>query len=411
MVVSLLLLISNVSKGIAEDSDTIWTHSFIGSGYVSNALFSPDDKSIYVTTTERFYELETETGKIIREIPEIRGAKYFSKDGRYAYTYDLKKVDMITKETKGSFVNPLLPWYYYDFDVCDTAKIYVGIIKHSKQFPLPDSTIGIFDSETFEVKKIIQLLNNYMEKIAISPDGRFIATNSLYDPDPKIETDNTLITTIWDSKTYQKITQVQKGGSTLLKFSPDGKYLGVGGGNYVFQYDTETWNLVGTFNFDPPADISSFTFSNDSKYIYLAGYNRSINVFEIENNKLFKTIGPKWLSNVLNISHNNLYIAGLGGYYTMLWKNTLTGTIDYNKINKITIAPNPIKDTMVINGFEQPVQNISIYNLKGNLVYTKSDFLVNSETIRINLSFLTYGTYILKVKTSNNEFSSKFVKE
>ena len=102
----LLLLLFNAYRSLADDSDTIWTKSFVGSGYVVNALFSPDDKSIFVTTTEKFYEVETTTSKILREIPEIRGAKYFSKDGRYAYSYDLKKVDMITKETKGSFVNP-----------------------------------------------------------------------------------------------------------------------------------------------------------------------------------------------------------------------------------------------------------------------------------------------------------------
>ena len=407
----LLLLLFNTYKSVADDSDTLWTKSFYpGSGYVVNALFSPDDKSIYVTTTERFFELETQSGKILREIPEIRGAKYFSKDGRYAYSYDLKKVDMITKETKGSFVNPLLPWYYYDFDICENAEMYVGIVKHGVQVPLPDSTIGIFDTETFELKKIIQLPNNYMEKVAISPDGRFIATNSLYDLDPTLQTDDEFITTIWNGKNYEKITQLENGGSTLLKFTPDGKYLGVGGGEYIYFYDTETWKLTNTFNFDPPYIISSFSFSNDSKYVYLAGDYRSINVFEIKNNKLSKTIGPKISSNDLHISNNDILIIGFGKYFTMLWKNTISD-ISNNIIIKISISPDPVKDSIEINGLDQLVINISIYDLKGNLVYTKSDFLINSSTIRINLSFLYHGTYLLKVKTLDKEFSSKFIKE
>ena len=260
----LLLLLFNTYRSIADDSDTLWTKSFVGSGYVVNALFAPDDKSIYVTTTELFYELETETSKVIREIPEIRGAKYFSKDGRYAYTYDLKKVDMLTKETKGSFVNPLLPWYYYDFDVCESAKMYVGIVKHGIKYPVPDSTIGVFNTETFELKKIIQLPNNYMEKVAISPNGRFIATNSLYYYNIPNSNESVYITTIWDGITYEKITQLEIGGSTQLKFSPDGKYLGVGGGQYIYLFDTETWKLINTFNFDPPYTITS------SKFVILA---------------------------------------------------------------------------------------------------------------------------------------------
>ena len=105
----LVVLISNVQTGRAEDSDTLWTKDLFGSGYVINALFSPDDKTIFVSTTEKFFELDALTGNIIREIPGIRGAKYFSKDGRYSYTYDLKKVDMITEETIGKFKSSLLP--------------------------------------------------------------------------------------------------------------------------------------------------------------------------------------------------------------------------------------------------------------------------------------------------------------
>ena len=81
LVLFLLLFLFSRSFLVAEDSDTLWTKNFMGSCYVSNALFSPDDKSIYVSTTEKFYELETETGKIIREIPEIRGmARYLNNN-------------------------------------------------------------------------------------------------------------------------------------------------------------------------------------------------------------------------------------------------------------------------------------------------------------------------------------------
>jgi len=117
-----VVLMSNVQTGRAEDSDTLWTKDLFGNGYVINALFSPDDRTIFVTTTEKFFELDALTGNIIREIPGIRGAKYFSTDGRYSYTYDLKKVDMISGATIGEYKSPLLPWYFYDFDVNEDTK-------------------------------------------------------------------------------------------------------------------------------------------------------------------------------------------------------------------------------------------------------------------------------------------------
>ena len=97
----------------------------------------------------------------------------------------------------------------------------------------------------------------------------------------------------------------------------------------------------------------------------------------------------------------------------MTWKNTLTSIVDNNINNKIIITPNPIKDTMEINGLDQPVKNISLYDLKGNLVYTKSDFITNDNMLKLNLNlnFLIHGTYLLKVKTKSSEYTSKFVKE
>ncbi len=224
-------------------------------------MFSPDDKTIFVSTTENYFELDALTGNIIREIPGIRGAKYFSADGRYSYTYDLKKVDMISGETIGEFKSSLLPWYFYDFDVNENAKKYVCIIKHGNQMIPPDSTIGVFDSETFELLKIFGPEYHYMEKVSISPDGKFIATNSLYDPSMEIKGDEVYRTIIWDGENYQQIKQLQMGGSSMLKFSPDDNYLGVGDGSYIYLYDTKTWELVDTFKTVDYANIISFAFS------------------------------------------------------------------------------------------------------------------------------------------------------
>jgi WD40 repeat protein len=412
MFLMVLIFITLYNNSRSEESDTLWTRELGGNGKgnIINAIFSPDDNSIFVTTTERFYEVNTLNGTVIREIPEIRGAKYLSSDGRFAYTYDLKKVDMLTKLAMGEFKSPLLPWYYYDFDVCENANMYVGIVKHAIQFPFPDSTIGIFDTQTFQLKKIIQLPKNYMEKVAISPDGKFIATNSLYEPNVQIEGDEVFITTIWDGTTYEKIKQLQLGGSNLLKFSPDGKYLGVGGGTKIYLYDTENWQLVDTYTIDGFL-LNSFTFSNDSKYIFLTKPGFETHLYQINPKILIRTFPPQKGSQDIIISNNNKFLISLSGYDVYLLKNSITSVNAHIEILNFQITPNPIKNLMEITGNIPLINEIQIYDLKGNLSFSRNNESGNETNLVLDLTTLNNGVYILVLKTIEKDFSIKFIKE
>ena len=273
----------------------------------------------------------------------------------------------------------------------------------------PDSTIGVFDSETFELLKIFGPEYHYMEKVSISPNGRFIATNSLYDPGMEIKGDEVYRTIIWDGENYKQIKQLQMGGSTLLKFSLDGNYLGVGGGSYIYLYDTKTWDLVDTFKFDG-LSIYCFTFSNDSKLLYLINDNGGIEVYQIKNKQYVRTIGPKWGSILLNISYNNNFIVGCGGHYVMMWKNTLT-SINEQLNQKVEITPNPVKGTLTINNIQFENYDIEIYDINSNIMFNKIGIVNQNSTFSIDANFLPSGVYILKLKSNGKEINTKFIKE
>ena len=71
---------------------------------------------------------------------------------------------------------------------------------------------------------------------------------------------------------------------------------------------------------------------------------------------------------------------------------------------KLTVYPNPVKDIMTIDGFED-VKTVNIYNLQGILMQqlTQKTF---------SLSDLSSGIYILEVKFTEGGVSRiKFVKE
>ena len=111
-----------------------------------------------------------------------------------------------------------------------------------------------------------------------------------------------------------------------------------------------------------------------------------------------------------NFSNNSLYFTTTGGYSIFLFKDKLTSIKD-KFISNIIITPNPVNDIIEISGFEIPIKNLSVYDLKGNIIFTKSNIVTNSSTIKLNLGFLIKGTYILNIKTFNKELSTKFIKE
>jgi WD40 repeat protein len=412
MFLMVLIFITLYNNLRSEESDTLWTRELGGNGKgnIINAIFSPDDNSIFVTTTERFYEVSTTTGNIIREIPEIRGAKYLSSDGRFAYTYDLKKVDMLTKLTMGEFKSPLLPWYYYDFDVCENANMYVGIVKHAIQFPFLDSTIGIFDTQTFQLKKIIQLPKNYMEKVAISPNGRFIATNSLYEPNVQIEGDEVFITTIWDGTTYEKIKQLQLGGSNLLKFSPDGKYLGVGGGPKIYLYNTETWQLVDTFYFEEVTSFSSFAFSPNNEYIYAGGPNKKLNKWKINPKSLMYQFSPPWNFKTISFPKSNSNFVTTVTYSAILFKDNIT-SIKSKADENTLIYPNPVKNILNMQNKFGVIKRVVLSSINGSIINNTLKFTESNEIIQFDFSNIVTGRYLLTLYSDSQTITIKFIKE
>ena len=68
------------------------------------------------------------------------------------------------------------------------------------------------------------------------------------------------------------------------------------------------------------------------------------------------------------------------------------------------IYPNPVKDVLNIEADER-IEEISIYNLTGALIYENA--LINNN---INVSDLTEGVYIIKVKTETSVLIKRFIK-
>lgn len=85
-------------------------------------------------------------------------------------------------------------------------------------------------------------------------------------------------------------------------------------------------------------------------------------------------------------------------------KNEQLSNNSFNKI-KLSINPNPIKNTFTINTNEN-IYNIEIFNLLGGSV-----FVSKNSTKIINIENLQSGIYILKVSFENDNKNYKIIKE
>lgn len=85
-----------------------------------------------------------------------------------------------------------------------------------------------------------------------------------------------------------------------------------------------------------------------------------------------------------------------------------SSNISDTSVGSISIYPNPVTTTLQIDANE-PVTNIHIFNLSGQEVMAKPT--IQSEKNSINVAALPSGSYILRLETSNNVITHKFIKK
>ena len=179
--------------------------------------------------------------------------------------------------------------------------------------------------------------------------------------------------------------------------------LGVGSGGFseVLQFDN---GIVLN---------DKFYFVNVSSLWVTKGDNAStekltnpINIFDfsIPNLSDFRN------SNI--IFNNELYFAGSNNLGVELWKltdNSLSTNEHNNSITqKLNIFPNPASNIVIIKMDDEiEIENVEIYNLLGKKVYTHKTS--NQQNTEINISNLSKGMYLVKVKVNKFIISKKLV--
>lgn len=80
-------------------------------------------------------------------------------------------------------------------------------------------------------------------------------------------------------------------------------------------------------------------------------------------------------------------------------------TSEVSKKENIIISPNPVIDILNIET-DAKIISVSVFDTKGSLVKT-----ISNPDKKVNVSELTTGNYLIKVKTAKSEFTKKIIKK
>jgi hypothetical protein len=422
-----LFLLSPGTQVQAQTEEIIWTKRTLKDlgikGDVMNAIFSPDDSRICVTTTKTFVELDPTNGEIIREIPEIRGAKCFSDDGNFFYTYDLKKVNYETMEVVGQFELPTERWTEpdfwtrSDFVVNEKQGLLIASVQHGLQYPTPFESIFVYDLNTYAQIKVTGIKNNYVRYLFMSPNGDYFITYSYYYPDQGEERS---VKMLWSTVTLDTIKEISDLRANM-KFSPDGNLLGSVSGNLVRVHDTKTWEMKYEFMQDPYNGLlTALDFTSDSKYFATGGKGSpvitNIHIWNLEKgeletkfNDLFNVLIPDKL--YFNKNGSNILVSSAGRI--SLLNVPTTGVTEKGYDGESIIYPNPSSGKIEFdnNSFRIGELSIQLSDVNGKQIEILYDEIYNGEYLSFDISYLPKGIYFITVTQKDYVHTYKLIKE
>ncbi len=138
-----------------------------------------------------------------------------------------------------------------------------------------DRTIKLWDVMSGQEVFSFDSLNQEINGIAFSPDGRLLATG----------------VTIWDVQSKTVLHQLDRGEARKVAFSPDGTLLAVGApGAPVKLWDVASGQAVRTFESLANNDTFTTVFSPDGTLVATSGYDGVIELWDVQSGQVARTL-------------------------------------------------------------------------------------------------------------------------
>ena len=411
----------------------IWTYSnkyeytYDSNNDMLTNLYSTYKSSVWTYSKKYEYTYDG-NGNILTNIYSTYKSNVWTKKTENAYTYDAN--DNQTSETDATWDATNLVWVntdqmLYTFDANNnqtnetdaTWDAINSIWVNTDMFAFVYDTNGNITSETdatWDATNLVwvntdQMLYTYDSNgnTTNETDASWDATNSVWVNTVKMlytydingnqtnETDSSwdITNSVWVASTkkdYAYDTNGQLSDFLWTYFEVNSKSWLTQQHNFNFSYnaDGNELEMDGVW-YDYVA--GSTTIADQDWYIGLFNYDSNGNLINTSNQNRFTDSGD-----YLAWDNTNYFYSA----------STVTGLKLTNTPGKIQFYPNPVKDFMVVTGFDN-MAILHIIDLNGKTVLTKT---IQSND-NISLSNLQSGMYVLKLNSLKGTKVSKFVKE
>jgi WD40 repeat protein len=356
------------------------------------------------------FELDGNTGEIIREFPYQVIFYDISPDGKYisALTDQRCVIDYETEEVIARFTTEnTFPKF-----MPDSKTLIYFIIEKIGELK-GNIKLQSYNIETNKYSTSVQQISNTTSgQISVSPDGRYVATGGRYFDASDNEYTRLIL---WNAQTLEPIKILGQfedfNEVRSIKFSPDSRLVGfVVYSSNLYIYKSEDFSLYRNYNqSNGNFPSSGFGFiTND--YVALGdGYATppAFNLVKLENEQIIYSKNDfAGISEYNQI--NNSMIVNHGVIYSFDLEKILSGA------NITPEIPSPFSVEYMTNtlfiknhNFNSLQLSVQITDINGRII-RNIDLHTSTGDIRIPIKLLS-GTYFLHIKDGNKEYVSKFL--
>jgi WD40 repeat protein len=412
---AIVLLMSPQTKAGDYAQDTVWTTPG-NNGSSEDIALSPDESQVAVSYSgiATTYIYDAISGDILDKVHSSAYATciVYSDDGKYLYLGISTYRYILVVDTQ-------------DYSVIDTLKGMPGDWQGISAMDINSSGTRLilgFSSDIGLVlydlvnKKVIRERENEdkVEQVFFSPDDSKIIVHSQGGKDFGI----------LDSETLETIKSVNLVGMNTIAVSPDGQYVAAARTinsqtHYeviINVYDINSYEVVSTFT-EHYGDISAITFSNDSRSIISTstGISNKIYYWDIITGKSFFSTNFPSNPSKLIITNNSNYLYAPSSTNLYKFKTYWFYTpVEENIPEENILYPNPTNGQVIlkINSDSHQEAHIGLYDSQG-MIQLEFDhsLMAGINEIPIDASFLSSGSYIIRIETNSFSTTFKLIRE
>ncbi len=417
------------------------------SGNIRDMEFMPDNDYFILSTVKDIQIRRTETGELVSTYPIPAVQLEFTPDSTklisiYGDRLEIRNLNdmslirqhIIPTGTDTEGLDIVESGIRFNELVVDPVRPYIYVIRQRSgtlngNIYLDIRKIVIYNYETMEEVGIMPNSNGdnlWLQRIAISKDGKYLAVNN----------GGASYLRVWDLGTRQEIRSYKlcdyipgsgdDGQPSCTKFSEinsdiiyfSGKFPKKGSGIFIYNI-SENKIIDSTFAIAPNYVMQGYFTLLDNEERAIKLKNWDIYILNFKNKTIEQkikqdtiAIGPANWGDKILYSIQKGYIIGFSAqYYTFgsyVNSTSIEDPIHYDSI----IYPNPSSGVIIIeSNCQNPVQTYEVLDITGSVLIPVSRISTQTGIIQIDISYLPAGTYFLRYYCGSSLTTYKVIKE